>query len=148
MDDVQTWLEATKFRISSTDPDNLDNIEATHINVVYGNLSQRYLVSAWINAATTPNLVRQILAMMVAATVYRRQYSEDLQGSNSWADYLEAQAISIMRDLVFNNISLSVQSGVNTTPVTTMDISFYPRDSSLDSSGNIISAAFTMDLRF
>jgi hypothetical protein len=128
--EVQAWLERTKLEISTTSPDDLVELELFHWNSVSGRLAQRFTVGSWLNAANTPSLVRQIVSMLVAASVYRRYYSEDGASANTWAMWLENQAKCLLDDLIGGVIVLPTEAGVESSQNSLSEIAFYPTDTS------------------
>jgi len=87
--DVQAWLEQTKLTVHEP----LDAaMESLHSQRVLGVLATRYDVTLWTDGASTPALVVQLIAMLYAASFYRRQYSEDLGNDPAWPVWLEKTA--------------------------------------------------------
>jgi hypothetical protein len=124
--EAQAWLEETKgFLGAELDPVLEESIAAQ----VLSRVASSYDTSAWISAATTPSLVRKVIAMKYAAWFYQRQYSED-DGVNEYALFLNAQAdilvdgiVSGANDLVEINIDVASVMGPayeETQPVFTM----------------------------
>ena len=127
--EIQAWLEKTKLTISTTEPDDLTFIELYEKNIVYGRLAQKFDTSTWLSASTTPSLVRQIIAMRIAAIVYRRQYSEDLETTNPWAMWLEKNSEDLIMGLINASIVLQTEAGISgTTPTQLNRPTFYPTD--------------------
>lgn len=73
--EVQQWLEPTKLNLGLGPVDA--ELDATAFQVVASALQGRYDTSTWVDANTTPDLVRKILSMLVAGYTYNRQYSEN-----------------------------------------------------------------------
>lgn len=131
VNEIQAWLNRSKAEVTASEPDDLDSLELFHWNSVSGRLAQRFTVGSWVDSATTPSLVRQIVSMLVAASVYRRYYSEDLVSvGNTWADWLENHAKCNVDDLLSGTITLAEEAGVTTSQNGLTDILFYPTDTS------------------
>lgn len=120
---IQDWLEDTKLTV----PFPLEEgLESLHVQRVLGVLAIRYNVSTWLTATTTPVLVSKLVAMLYAATLYRRQYSEDLGNNPAWPVWLEKTAMETLALIVSGAIDLidvivEVDTGL-LSPI------FYPND--------------------
>lgn len=140
--DVQTWLETTKLDIVTVE-DGLDS--AAYLRVASA-LSDRYDISSWLDAASTPELVRQVMAMYYAAWYYRRTYSEDTDESPTYADWLEGLADTLLAGLADGSVDIP-----GLTPITEDEgePDFYPRDINYDTHGNRVDdAVFQMSQVF
>lgn len=93
---VQAWLEQTKLTLPAFDTE-LELVARTN---VFAKVANQYDVSAWIDAGSTPTIISEVVAMLVAAWTYRRQYSEDSNNDNWYAVWLENQAWSIVDSIV------------------------------------------------
>lgn len=141
--DVQTWLEQTKLDIASVDT----GLEAVAASKVLAALSEVYDTSSWLDALSTPLLVRQVMAMFVAAWTYRRQYSEDTDSVPTYADWLEGLANQLLADIANGTVVLvgvdPIAEGLDSGP------DFYPKDYNYDTNGyRVDDAAFTMSQEF
>lgn len=106
--DVQSWLQASKYHIASVDT----GLEAAAVTYTFGELAQRYGTSSWVNAATTPDIVKIILAMQVASYELRRAAGEE-DGRTTYADYLDSRSSKLVDAIVSGAIILDGQN-VNT----------------------------------
>ena len=138
-DDVNAWLEDTKLTVEAPLDAQIENL---HEQRVLGVLARRYDVTTWIDGSSTPALIVQLVAMLYAATVYRRQYSEDLTSDPAWPVWLESTANE--------TLALILSGGLNilgpVIEISTGQLSpvFYPNDlSELDDP-----RAFTMQQVF
>lgn len=141
--DVQTWIEESKLTVSSVDT----GLEAVASSKVIARLSELYDTSLWLDVASTPVLVRQVMAMFVAAWTYRRQYSEDTDESPNYADWLENLGNTLLDDLANGLVTLPgvdpIGGGLDSGP------DFYPRDTNYDSYGRATDEpAFKMSMGF
>lgn len=140
--EVQTWIEESKLTIEAVD----SGLESVANSKVMTRLSAVYDTSSWLDEASTPLLVRQVMAMFVAAWYYRRQYSEDTDATPSYADWLEGLANSLLDDLanlVVTIPGVAVIAGVDSGP------DFYPRDTNYDEYGRVTDEpAFRMSMGF
>jgi hypothetical protein len=121
--EVQQWLDETKCKIESVDP----ALAETYTDIVFGSLALVYDISVWVDTDTTPQLVRKVISMLIAARTYKRQYSEEVfntQGE-SYGDNLESYANSIISGLVTKAIEIP---GTQATDTGEEDPSFYPND--------------------
>lgn len=99
--DIQPWLNKTKFTITTVDVTH----EQTIVNFVFGKLSQRYDTSTWLDAASTPELIKNLLSMLVASAHLRRAVSEE-DGLTKYADWLEYRATKVCDDIVAGSIDI------------------------------------------
>jgi len=107
--DCQTWLENTKANLTNLDL-NLENQISTN---VLGRLASSYNdptfgVSTWIDNTTTPQLVKQIIAMIYAGWFYDRQYSEMVAAEGpSYGTVLRNYAETLIEGLNAGTIELA-----------------------------------------
>lgn len=115
--DVQQWLEQTKLSITAVDVE----LAESHTSIVFARLADRYDSSGWVTPATTPRLVRVIISMMVASSMYRRQYSDE--GDNgSYAWRLESSAWKLLGALAGGSLTLDEPQKETARPI------FFPTD--------------------
>jgi hypothetical protein len=140
--EAQAWAEGTKLTIAT-----LDNELELHLSTeVIDRLASAFDTSTWVDSATTPKLVRTIISKLYVAWFYDRQYSEDIEQGNNYADRLKANAETLIAGLIAGTIGLP---GVADTvgPV------FYPTDASSAQQPTVDDpslgpAAFSMGMRF
>lgn len=121
VEEVQAWLEQTKLTIAS-----INTALATQIEeMVISRLATAYTTTTWVDAATTPKLVRYIVSMLYASFFIDRQYSED-ERSNAWARRLNGIAETMILGILNGSIDLLdvPAAQVNASP------SYYPNDAS------------------
>jgi hypothetical protein len=147
VEEVKAWVEPTKLPIAGLDTDLATQVE----ELVLSRIASAYDVSTWVNAATTPKLVRSAISMLYVSMYYDRQYSED-ERSNAWARRLSLMVDSMINGIVTGAIDLLdvVGSAPNSAA------SFFPNDASsaiVDSylqtlDPSLGPAAFSMGRRF
>ena len=138
--DVQAWLDPVKAQVTSLDP----TLEANVSGYALGRLSQTFNnstfgVPLWVDFNSTPLLVKQAIAMLYAAWVYDRQYSEIVAPSavnvsktghpilgTPYGVLLRSSAESLLDGIVSGSILIQeIQPNVpDVAPV------FYPTDAS------------------
>jgi hypothetical protein len=119
--EAQAWAEKSKLDLGTA----LDGeLEATVASQVISTIAQAYDVTSWITVATTPKLVRSVIAMMYVAWYYDRTYSEDADLS-SYGALLRERADALIVAIVAGNVVLPE---LPTTDVGSP--SFYPTDAS------------------
>jgi hypothetical protein len=135
--DVNGWLEGSK--LTATDP-LVAGMESLATSRVLGRLAGQYDISGWTDEETTPDVVRQLIAMLYAAALYRKAYSEDLDdgvGLN-WAQWLEQSVEGYLVMILEGVLDLEeLGEAVLTSPFP----SFYPNDQACP-------PKFTMDASF
>lgn len=134
--EIQQWLETTKLTLAAIDA----NLEATAKEIVFSAIGTVYDTTTWVDAASTPPLVRKIISMMIAGWTYERQYSEDIADEQrSWGARLVDMANSLLTGLADRSIDIT---GVVTT--SSQEPVFWPNDNSVDDEGNLLAPVFTM----
>ncbi len=144
--EVQAWLEKTKLTIPQFDP----QLEITASNVAIGTLADVYDVVGWVDEGSTPELVRNVIAMFIAAWTYNRQYSEEAPDGSGYAQWLEAKAYALLAAIKAGEIDLAEIPGV---AASSGSISFLPNDATgsaevYDGSGNLVGLAGSQDVKF
>ena len=119
---INGWLEPTKLTVVSVDS-ALDSFAKEH---VFGVLAARYDTSSWLDTASAPDLVIQLVAMRYAATYYRRQYSEDLTDDPAYPVWLEATVQSILDQIAAGTLDLLDAIPTEISGITSPG--FYPND--------------------
>lgn len=121
--EAQAWAEATKFTIVSisTSP-NVDLLAEIEEEVI-ARVSSAYDTSTWVDATTTPRLVRVAIAKKFVCWAYRRQYSESIpDGDASYATLLDQNAELVIQGIVDGSIEIPGVTVVIGLPA------FYPTD--------------------
>jgi hypothetical protein len=124
--EAQAWVEATKFTITSiTNPPNSDMLTQLEEEVL-ARVGSTYDTSTWVDANTTPRLIRVAIAKLFVAWAYRRQYSESMGDVDAqYAFQLESNAELIISGVVNGTIELPGLPGQATNSP-----AFYPTDAS------------------
>lgn len=106
--DAQAWLEGTKINLSSLDP-ALENFVA---NDVLARVADTYSdpsfgVPTWTDYNSTPELVKQCIAMMYAGWYYDRQYSEMVAAEGtSYGVVLRTYAETLIDGIISGSVEL------------------------------------------
>jgi hypothetical protein len=124
--DAQAWVESTKLPITSLDT----NLEAQVSADILGQLMQTYgaFVPLWVDATTTPQIVRQVIAMFYTSWIYDRSYSEvEVDGARtSYGATLRQWAQNLLTGII--NGSIAIAEIAPNAPAVAPD--FYPNDAS------------------
>lgn len=120
--EANAWAEKTKLVVTTLDDDLLFQVQS----IILGRLSSVYDVSGWTDSTSTPKLVRTIISMKYFAKVYARAYSEDNDSADNYAMRLDAEAESLLVNIIAGLIPIDDGGGDDTIgqPV------FYPTDAS------------------
>ncbi len=121
--DVQVWLEPTKLRIDSGDS-LAEEVPASEI--VLSKLAVRFDTSGWTDESDTPDLVRNILGMLVASYRYNSIYSETEDAGNPYADKLADMADNLIMGIIDGTIDLIDEPLQG--PTVTGTLEFLPTD--------------------
>lgn len=124
--DAQAWVESTKLPINTID----NNLEQQVAAEVLGNLTETYgeFVPSWTDATNTPQIVRQVIAMIYTSWVYDRAYSEvETAGPNtSYGAVLRTWAEALLQNIIRGSVSIA-EITPNEPAVAPV---FYPNDAS------------------
>lgn len=123
--EAQAWVEATKFTITDiTSSPNVDLLLEIEEEVI-ARVASAYDTSTWVDATTTPKLVRVAIAKKFVAWAYRRAYSESIEEVDaSYALLLDVNAETIIQGIVDGSIEIP------NIPVVIGEPVFYPTDAS------------------
>lgn len=122
LSEVQAWVEPSKVNLTALDSELLSSLEEE----VLVQLTSQYNVSGWINPATTPKIVRVIIAKTYASFHIDRAYSENQDGGNDYAARLMANANMLLTGLVSGSIDIPDVPATNSSTAP----SFFPTDAS------------------
>jgi hypothetical protein len=118
--DVQTWLQNTKYKISSVE----EGFESAAVAYTFAEVAQRYDTSTWLNSASTPQLILTLLSMQVAAYELRRAAGEE-DGRTTYADALDSRASAMCSAIVSGAVILP-GAVVSDTGALGLGPSFFP----------------------
>lgn len=121
VEDVRGWVEVTKLGVQDLDMNFLPQLETE----IFAKIGTVYDTTTWISPATTPDIIRVIIAKLYGGWIYDRAYSENQAESNPYAAMLKENAGMLMDGLIDGTIEIP---GV--TPISVPDPSFYPNDAS------------------
>lgn len=121
VEEVRGWVEVTKLNVQDLDLNFLPQLETE----VLAKISTVYDTTTWIDAASTPALIRVILTKMYAGWIYDRAYSENQSEANPYAAMLKENAGMLLQGLIDGTIELP---GIPAT--SSPNPSFYPNDAS------------------
>jgi hypothetical protein len=104
INEAQAWGEKTK--LAPVWLSGLDNVLLAQIEAeVIGRISTVADATLWIDTASTPPLVKTIIAKMYVAWIIDRQYSEDEELS-AYAALLRATALQLQQGIVDSEIDI------------------------------------------
>jgi hypothetical protein len=146
--DVQVYLDEDLFPIPENDtfPE-----EPTFADMVFARLGQIYDTSTWLDTATTPSLIRRIIAMLVAANRYNKKHAEDDDAGNRYAYKLENRAWELVNLIMSDQAVLYDASLIELAELN--DPRFWPTDATgasnvLDAMGHIVGVQGSDDIKF
>jgi hypothetical protein len=100
--DANAWTERTKLTFNDLDSALLTQIE----NIVLARIGTQIDASTWISPATTPSMIKTVIAMLYVAWYYDRTYSEDQEQGNDYAALLRAQAEVLLVGILDGSVNL------------------------------------------
>lgn len=101
--DVQNFLEQTKLKIESVDPD-LDDLYSAETFAKLAPVG--FPVELWTEEDETPIIVRGIIARFIAAQIWERHYSENSDEPAWYSNSLRLEANALIAGLIAGEISL------------------------------------------
>lgn len=143
-ENVQAWLQNTKYKISSVDQEFLTLAK----EYIFGEVGQRYDTAAWLDSATTPTLILHLMAMQVASYELRRAASEE-DGRTTYADFLDKRVCDMCASIVSGGTILSGAILLSTDPVGIPQ--FFPEEGSDQlycTDDNFAPTYFSMKMQF
>jgi hypothetical protein len=122
VEEAQVWCQRTKLSLGSLD----GGLEAQIVSTVLARLGTAYDTSTWLTTHTTPMVVKTIIAMYYAAWMHNKQYADDNDDTNAYADKLMQMADAALANLLDGTTEIPgvdpiVDSGAP---------SYYPTDAS------------------
>jgi len=129
--EAQAWGESSKLKITSLDASLLAHVEAMVLAEIGRAYDPLLIQALWVNDATTPQIVRTLIAMRYVSLYYDRQYSED-EGRNPWGRRLENMAKSLSEAIQTGAVDIPEITGVTGIARSPR---FYPNDASSAEAG-------------
>lgn len=121
VEEVRGWIETTKLDITSLDLNFLPQLETE----ILARLGTVFDTSGWVDASSTPPLVRVIITKLYAGWIYDKYYSENQAERNEYAAMLKENAGMLMSGLIDGTLEIpDVDASTPQSP------SFYPNDAS------------------
>lgn len=122
--EVQAWFQGTRLTVTESE---IQAFELVATTTVFSALSRKYTTTSWLNQVSTPDIVRAIISMFVAAWVYQRSYSDNADLS-SYGTWLEGKAYHLLEaaangDLLIPGLVPDQDLGFNVTD-------FFPNEDS------------------
>jgi hypothetical protein len=119
---AQAWTEKTKLDLGATlDGELEDQLSLQVLAKVAGTVD----TSTWVDQSTTPRIIKSVIAMLYAATWYRRTYSEE-SDTPTYADILQGMAENLLEGILAGTVDI-VEI---TTDDTISEAQSYPTDTS------------------
>ncbi len=106
--EVQVWISDNRVTVASGDL--LDQIE----DYVLGRLESTHDTSGWADDTDTPDLVRQVIALLDAEAKFRKDYS-DQEDELPYADKLGMMAEARLEQIIGGQLTLTVGTVVLTS---------------------------------
>lgn len=127
--DIQQWLELTKIEPSSIDA----ALEISCQEEAFSRLATKYDVSTWIDASTTPELVKTIVSLLYAGRLWNRSFQAGSSKEGSYGDKLIRRADLLLLGIVEGEYDLiDTDTGNTIDPASDEGPSFFPDDSATE----------------
>jgi hypothetical protein len=121
LDEIQQWLSNSKYPIEEVD----EALEETGRTLVFSALQNTFDTSTWVDATTTPALVRKIISLWIASMEWARGYAEDDTGGSTYFTFLQDLYNSLLAGVIAGGVELIEVPGESSD---TLSIDFYPTD--------------------
>jgi len=129
VDDINAHLPENKAAISDAD-DDLLQVEAWRL--IRAKLSTTFATTTlndWADPDSTPDIIRTVAGMVIAAKWYAELYAEDSDTDATFANNLYLQAMDLLNQIAAGLIVITDDTGeplVDTSSLSSDD--FYPND--------------------
>lgn len=123
--EAKSWIELTKLVPADFSVDT--ELERQVSQQVFARLQGIYQTNVWLDAVSTPDLVRSIIAMLYCAWIYDRAYSDDDDDQNTYADTLRRNAETLLAGLIDGSIDIP---DISILPTGQGQPAFFPNDTS------------------
>jgi hypothetical protein len=117
----QTKLSTTTVGSFAAEGDSADRI----IRAKLSGMVDAATFATWTTPTATPEIIREISGMLVAAQLYGRLYSEDVAETSSYAQLLYDRAMELLNGIVSGEVDIVGVVGVEASGSLTAT-SFYP----------------------
>lgn len=104
--ELNQYLAKGKLTFSQADLDDEADMEMTQSRIIFGRLSRAYDTTEWVDSATTPSLIRSLIAMRMAAYVWLRAHGDIDKGLNSYGMLLLDQNDELLKMIEDGEIGL------------------------------------------
>ena len=122
--DAQAWAENTKLPFGVLDTNLLNQVESQVISKLQSCGIDITLIATWVDALTTPDLVKSIISMLYVSWYYDRQYSEEQTEGNDYAKLLRDHAAMLLQGVCDGSIEIPGAPTIAGKPA------FFPTDES------------------
>lgn len=123
-EEVQQWIQDSRLTLDTVDPE----LEVSAFSRVAGALALRYDTTAWTGTSTTPDLIRSIISMLIAAWTINRAHAETVADVDSYGVHLEQAALQLLEGLRVGDIVIGDTPGADS--FATGSPAFFPTDAS------------------
>lgn len=106
--DIQVQLPADKLDIDGI-PDDKDHCQRDAERIIRGKLAgvlESATLAAWVDADSTPEIIRAIGGRLAASLIYRLRYSEDSLDDPEFAQFKYNEAMSMLEQVVNGGITI------------------------------------------
>lgn len=142
-EDINGFLPDDK--LEATDA-NSSAFQVDAVQLIRGQLASSFtptVLASWADPTSTPQLIRQIAARLIAAQIYKKAYSEERSQIPEYAQDLYNQAIEMLREIRAGNLIVLDTSG---NPIATDSLALGSDDLGVNNSTD--GPFFTMTQKF
>lgn len=99
-EEIQQWIQDSRLLVGSVDP----ALESSAYSRVVSALAQRYTTATWTDSTTTPDLIRSVISMLIAAWMINRAHAETVGDVDAYGVHLESSAMVLLGGLADGSI--------------------------------------------
>lgn len=119
--EVQQWIQDDRLQITNVDP----VLESSAFSRTASALALRYDTAAWTDTTNTPDLIRTVISMLMAAWIINRSHGEVTGDVDSYGVHLESSAYDLLGGLADGSI---LAEDIVTSTYSTGQPAFWPTD--------------------
>ena len=123
---VNAWTDKDRLNLTALD----SNLESQIASQVIAQASQAFDTSTWVSEATTPTLIKSVMAMMYAGRIYQNRNIDSVDDLTFYGSKLIQDANTLLENIISGLIVLKdASTGVVVPMASPAQISYEPIES-------------------
>ena len=129
LDDINAHLPEDKAEIEDADDDLLQVEVYRFVRAKLSSAFATATMNTWVDPTTTPEVIRTIAGLLIAAKWYAKLYAEDSTDDARYANWLYNQALDLINGILAGNTAVIDPGGVVITDSGSLgEADFFPND--------------------